>query len=100
MTCDFLPYDRVCEIIRNTARNWAFPLSGDEPTTTGLGLVRVYQQFGHALWRALEEAHLVARSATDPESLRKRAMQTLMAMGDLHDDLENLGEGVDKCNQV
>ena len=47
-----LPYSQVCEIIQDVAADWVCDLSDYEPEASH------YQQFGHTLWRALEDAHL------------------------------------------
>ena len=65
MTEISLPYDQVCEIIAETAELWRTDeLLGDQDRQR---IIRNqarrlrYEQFGHKLLRALEEAHLARR---------------------------------------
>ena len=56
MTDISLPYDRVCEIIQDVADDYA--PSVWKSVEVGMSVPSMFAQYGHTLWRALEEAHL------------------------------------------
>lgn len=60
MTDINLPYDEVCKIIQDMADDYA--PSVPKSRQVGMPMVSIFAQFGHTLWRALEEAHLASEA--------------------------------------
>jgi len=67
MTDIGLPYDRVCEIIDVVAVKEICPYSKVARTSWEIASVRHLIQYGHALLRALEEAHLARQEEVRPD---------------------------------
>ena len=65
MTDISLPYDQVCLVIRQVAYEWDQDIKAKR---FGRGAAEDYLWFGHALWRALEEAHLAKLDQTGESS--------------------------------